>query len=180
MERALADGRRAARRPRSRPAPPAAPAAPSGPQPASSGVPLRGVRGAVADKLSRSRREIPDATCWVDADATELMRARAAMNAAGRAARSRCSRCSPGSARPRWPATPSSTPRSTRSAREIVRLPAVHLGFAAQTERGLVVPVVRDAHARNAEALTAEFARLTEAARTGTLTPRSSPAGPSR
>ncbi|WP_205719171.1 2-oxo acid dehydrogenase subunit E2, partial [Actinomadura geliboluensis] len=26
------------------------------------------------------------------------------------------------------------------------RLPHVHLGFAAQTERGLVVPVVRDAH----------------------------------
>ena len=39
-------------------------------------VPLRGIRGAVAEKLSRSRREIPDATCWVDADATELMRAR--------------------------------------------------------------------------------------------------------
>ncbi|HEY1174648.1 MAG TPA: biotin/lipoyl-containing protein, partial [Phytomonospora sp.] len=37
-------------------------------------VPLKGIRGAVADKLSRSRREIPDATCWVDADATELMR----------------------------------------------------------------------------------------------------------
>lgn len=46
-------------------------------------VPLKGIRGAVADKLSRSRTEIPDATCWVDADATELMRTRAAMNAAG-------------------------------------------------------------------------------------------------
>ncbi|CAM5685760.1 dihydrolipoamide acetyltransferase component of pyruvate dehydrogenase complex [Streptomyces canarius] len=45
--------------------------------------PLKGVRGAVANKPFRSRREIPDATCWVDADATELMRARAAMNAAG-------------------------------------------------------------------------------------------------
>lgn len=56
-------------------------------------------------------------------------------------------------------------------AREVVRLGHVHLGFAAQTERGLVVPVVRDAHARDAESLTAEFARLTDAARTGTLTP---------
>lgn len=56
-------------------------------------------------------------------------------------------------------------------AREIVRLDQVHLGFAAQTERGLVVPVVRDAHTRNAESLGAEFARLTEAARSGTLTP---------
>ena len=55
-------------------------------------------------------------------------------------------------------------------AREIVRLDAVHLGFAAQTERGLVVPVVKDAHTRDAESLSAEFARLTEAARTGTLT----------
>lgn len=56
-------------------------------------------------------------------------------------------------------------------AREIVRLPAVHLGFAAQTERGLVVPVVRDAQSRNAESIGAEIGRLTEAARTGTLTP---------
>src|SRR6185295_7414701 len=57
------------------------------------------------------------------------------------------------------------------AAREIVRLPAVHLGFAAQTERGLVVPVVRDAQARGAASLSEEFARLTEAARSGTLTP---------
>lgn len=56
-------------------------------------------------------------------------------------------------------------------AREIVRLPEVHLGFAAQTERGLVVPVVRDAQARNAESIGAEIARLTEAARAGRLTP---------
>ena len=48
---------------------------------------------------------------------------------------------------------------------EIVRLPAVHLGFAAQTDRGLVVPVVRDAHARTTEELAAEIARLTDAAR---------------
>lgn len=57
------------------------------------------------------------------------------------------------------------------AAREILRLPDVHLGFAAQTDRGLVVPVVRDAHRRDAESLSAEFARLTEAGRSGTLTP---------
>ncbi|MFF1304556.1 dihydrolipoamide acetyltransferase family protein, partial [Streptomyces sp. NPDC058307] len=59
------------------------PATTSAATPAGTRVPLKGVRGAVADKLSRSRSEIPDATCWVDADATELMRARAAMNATG-------------------------------------------------------------------------------------------------
>ncbi|MFD8534748.1 dihydrolipoamide acetyltransferase family protein [Streptomyces rubrogriseus] len=133
-------------------------------------VPLKGVRGAVADKLSRSRREIPDATCWVDADATELMRARTAMNASGGpkiflvALLARI--CT--AALARFPELNSTV---DTEAREIVRLDRVHLGFAAQTDRGLVVPVVRDAHARDAEALTAEFARLTEAARAGRLTP---------
>ncbi|MET8801470.1 dihydrolipoamide acetyltransferase family protein [Streptomyces sp. NPDC004546] len=133
-------------------------------------IPLKGVRGAVADKLSRSRREIPDATCWVDADATELMRARAAMNAAGTPKISLLALlariCTAALAR-----FPELNSYVDTEAREVVQLDHVHLGFAAQTERGLVVPVVRDAHARDAEALTAEFARLTEAARTGTLTP---------
>ncbi|HEY9373867.1 dihydrolipoamide acetyltransferase family protein [Streptomyces sp.] len=133
-------------------------------------VPLRGIRGAVADKLSRSRTEIPDATCWVDADATELMAARTAMNAAGGPKISLLALlariCT--AALARFPELNSTV---DMAAREIVRLPSVHLGFAAQTERGLVVPVVRDAHTRTAESLTAEFARLTESARQGTLTP---------
>ncbi|MFE7806487.1 dihydrolipoamide acetyltransferase family protein [Streptomyces sp. NPDC057430] len=133
-------------------------------------VPLRGVRGAVADKLSRSRTEIPDATCWVDADATELMAARAAMNAAGGPKISLLALlariCTHALAR--YPELNSTV---DTAAREIVRLPSVHLGFAAQTERGLVVPVVRDAGTRTAESLTEEFARLTESARQGTLTP---------
>ncbi|GKQ38745.1 dihydrolipoamide acetyltransferase family protein [Streptomyces sp. A012304] len=140
--------------------------------PASAGtrIPLKGIRGAVADKLSRSRREIPDATCWVDADATELMRARAAMNAAGGPKISVLALlariCT--AALARFPELNSTV---DQEAREVVRFDHVHLGFAAQTERGLVVPVVRDAHARDTEGLCAEFARLTEAARAGTLTP---------
>ncbi|WP_200302918.1 dihydrolipoamide acetyltransferase family protein [Streptomyces adelaidensis] len=134
------------------------------------GIPLRGIRGAVADKLSRSRREIPDATCWVDADATELMAARTAMNAAGGPKISLLALlariCTAALAR-----HPELNSTVDLQAREVVRLDRVHLGFAAQTERGLVVPVVRDAHSRDAESLGAEFARLTEAARTGTLTP---------
>ncbi|MFC8667873.1 dihydrolipoamide acetyltransferase family protein [Streptomyces sp. NPDC057199] len=133
-------------------------------------IPLKGVRGAVADKLSRSRREIPDATCWVDADATELMHARVRMNEAGGPKISLLALlariCT--AALARFPELNSTV---DMEAREVVRLDAVHLGFAAQTERGLVVPVVKDAHTRDAESLSAEFARLTEAARTGTLTP---------
>ncbi|MFP3989153.1 dihydrolipoamide acetyltransferase family protein [Streptomyces sp. E11-3] len=133
-------------------------------------VPLRGVRGAVADKLSRSRREIPDATCWVDADATELMNARAAMNASGGPKISVLALlariCT--AALARYPELNSTV---DTEAREVVLLSAVHLGFAAQTERGLVVPVVRDAQARDAESLSAEFGRLTEVAREGRLAP---------
>ncbi|MFE4449076.1 dihydrolipoamide acetyltransferase family protein [Streptomyces sp. NPDC056796] len=155
----------------------AAPAAPvdrSEPDTSVERIALRGVRGAVADKLSRSRREIPDATCWVDADATELMAARAVMNAAGGpAAGPKVSVlallariCT--AALTRFPELNATV---DVDAREIVRLSGVHLGFAAQTERGLVVPVVRDAHTRNAESIGAEIARLTEAARDGKLTP---------
>ncbi|MEE1739942.1 dihydrolipoamide acetyltransferase family protein [Streptomyces sp. BE147] len=152
----------------------AAPAARAAAGPAGERIALRGVRGAVADKLSRSRSEIPDATCWVDADATELMAARAAMNAAdGPSAGPKVSVlallariCT--AALARFPELNSTV---DLAAREIVRLPGVHLGFAAQTQRGLVVPVVRDAHTRNVESLGGEIARLTEAARTGALTP---------
>ncbi|MFF4980603.1 dihydrolipoamide acetyltransferase family protein [Streptomyces sp. NPDC001046] len=149
---------------------PAAPRSSANAAPGEIRTPLKGVRGAVADKLARSRREIPDATCWVDADATELMRARAAMNAAGGPKVSLLALlariCT--AALARFPELNSTV---DTEAREIVRFDHVHLGFAAQTDRGLVVPVVRDAHARDAESLTAEFARLTEAGRSGALTP---------
>ncbi|HEY1626322.1 MAG TPA: biotin/lipoyl-containing protein, partial [Streptosporangiaceae bacterium] len=44
-------------------------------------IPLRGARRMTAEKLSRSRREIPEATVWVDVDATGLIEARRALNA---------------------------------------------------------------------------------------------------
>lgn len=131
-------------------------------------IPLKGMLGAAAEKFSRSRREIPEATCWVEADATELLAARRAMNVPGApkvsllAVLARI--CT--AALARFPALNSTV---DTEAQEIVRLPAVHLGFAAQTDRGLVVPVVRDAHARTVEELSAEIARLTETARAGGL-----------
>ncbi|MEU8773202.1 dihydrolipoamide acetyltransferase family protein [Streptomyces sp. NPDC048606] len=149
-----------------------APAPTPAPAPAAQGerIPLKGLRGAVAEKLSRSRREIPEATCWVDADATELMAARAAMNAVDGPKISVLALlariCT--AALARYPELNSTV---DLAAKEIVRLPAVHLGFAAQTERGLMVPVVRDAQTRSPESLSAEFARLTELARAGKLAP---------
>lgn len=136
-------------------------------EPAATRVPLKGITGAVADKLARSRREIPEATCWVDADATELLAARRAMGEPKVSLLALLARiCTAALAR-----YPQLNAQVDTAAREIVRLPAVHLGFAAQTERGLVVPVVRDAHTLSTAQLHQEMARLTALAREGKLSP---------
>lgn len=135
---------------------------------------LTGIRGLVADKMSRSRREIPEATCWVDADATELLAARTAMNAATTerdgqkvsllALFARIT----AAALARFPELNSSVDMEKR---EVRRFADIHIGFAAQTDRGLVVPVVRHVQARTTASINAELIRLTEQARAGTLTP---------
>ncbi|QYX75637.1 dihydrolipoamide acetyltransferase family protein [Streptomyces akebiae] len=142
--------------------------------PASDGpvrIPLRGVRKAVADKLSRSRTEIPDATTWVDVDATGLLQAKKALEAAAPGRRvgllALFARICVAGLR-RYPELNSAVDTERR---EILRHDEVHLGFAAQTDRGLVVPVVRDAHRLTTVQLAAELARLTELARTGGLPP---------
>ncbi|MFC5818116.1 dihydrolipoamide acetyltransferase family protein [Nonomuraea harbinensis] len=134
-------------------------------------VPLRGVRRAVAEKLSRSRAEIPDATTWVDVDATELLAARDALRRdrpdLGIGLLALLARICVDGLR-RFPEL-NSTVDVTRS--EIVRYEHVNLGFAAQTDRGLVVPVVRGAHRMTTAELAAELTRLTGLARTGKLPP---------
>ncbi|MEV7735780.1 dihydrolipoamide acetyltransferase family protein [Streptomyces sp. NPDC088921] len=134
-------------------------------------IPLRGVRRAVADKLSRSRTEIPDATTWVDVDATGLLQAKKALEAAEPGRRigllALLARICVAGLR-RFPELNSTVDTERR---EILRFNEVHLGFAAQTERGLVVPVVRDAHLMTTVQLALELARLTELARAGSLPP---------
>jgi 2-oxoisovalerate dehydrogenase E2 component (dihydrolipoyl transacylase) len=132
-------------------------------------IPLRGARRTAADKLSRSRREIPEATVWVDVDATGLVEARRALNAAD-------------SARPvsllallarfailglrRYPELNARIEQD-----EIIVPERVNLGFAAQTDHGLVVPVVHDAHRLATRDLSARLAERTAAARERRLAP---------
>ncbi|MDX2866203.1 dihydrolipoamide acetyltransferase family protein, partial [Streptomyces scabiei] len=168
VERAVESSRRPAPRPEPVPAPePRRNPAPAGPE----RIPLRGLRRAVADKLSRSRTEIPDATTWVDVDATGLLRAKRELGAArpggGIGLLALLARvCVAGLAR--YPELNSTVDTERR---EIVRYDEVHLGFAAQTDRGLMVPVVRDAHRLTTVQLAAELARLTDLARSGNLLP---------
>ncbi len=130
---------------------------------------LRGARRAAADKLTRSRREIPEATVWVDVDATGLVEARRALNASD-------------PARPvsllallarfailglrRYPEL------NARIEQDEIVVPGhVHLGFAAQTDHGLVVPVVHHAHQLSTRDLSARLAEATAAARERRLVP---------
>ena len=54
---------------------------------------------------------------------------------------------------------------------EIVLRDAVHLGVAAATDRGLVVPVIRDAQSLDLRTLAARIAELVTTARAGTIQP---------
>ncbi|WP_262403236.1 dihydrolipoamide acetyltransferase family protein [Actinomadura sp. CNU-125] len=134
-------------------------------------MPLRGMRRAIADNTARSRREIPDATTWVDADATGLLAVRDALRTArpdlGIGLLALLARVCLDGLR-RFPELNASVDVERG---EIVRHGHVHLGFAAQTDRGLVVPVVRDAHLLTTARLAAELARLTGLARAGKLPP---------
>ncbi len=132
-------------------------------------IPIRGLRKSVADKLSRSRREIPEATVWVDVDATEMLRLRAMLNADESAPKisllALLSRFTVLALR-RYPEL-----NARIEGDEIVMSPSVHLGFAAQTDRGLMVPVVREAQVHTLEQLSTAIAERTRRAREGTLGP---------
>jgi pyruvate dehydrogenase E2 component (dihydrolipoamide acetyltransferase) len=134
-------------------------------------IPLRGRRRVIADKLTRAHQEIPDVATWVDVDATGLVAARDAIAAsdpeAGIGLLALLARFTVAGLR-RFPAL---NARVDLDRQEIVELMSINLGIAAQTEQGLVVPVIRDAHRRGTADMAAELRRLTAAARAGTLRP---------
>jgi 2-oxoisovalerate dehydrogenase E2 component (dihydrolipoyl transacylase) len=138
--------------------------------PAEQRIPLKGIRKAVADKLSVSRREIPDATIWVDTDATALLEAKSAIAPASGSAVSLLAllaRFATAALR-QFPELNSSVDRE-RS--EIVQFRHVNLGIAVQSTRGLTVPVIKHADELNAVELSKVLGETIALAREGTLPP---------
>ncbi|WP_283192929.1 dihydrolipoamide acetyltransferase family protein [Rhizobium sp. AN80A] len=135
-------------------------------------VKLTGMRRRIAEKMSLSTSRIPHITYVEEIDMTALEELRATMN------------------RDRKPEHPKLTilPFLMRAivkavadqpdlnatfnddAGILTRYGAVHVGIAAQTPAGLVVPVVRHTEARTIWDCAGEMARLAEAARSGTAT----------
>ncbi|SNC73464.1 pyruvate dehydrogenase E2 component (dihydrolipoamide acetyltransferase) [Kytococcus aerolatus] len=136
--------------------------------------PLTGVMRIMTERLTTSRREIPEATTWVDADATELMRAKDALKTArpeaGIGILPLVARFVVAGLH-RFPALNASVEMEDGRAVAVQRHARVNLGFAAQSPRGLVVPVVHDAQDMTTSELAAALRELTGLAREGRLSP---------
>ncbi|RJN32825.1 dihydrolipoamide acetyltransferase family protein [Nesterenkonia natronophila] len=133
-------------------------------------VPMTGMRRAIANKMSQSRTEIPEATVWQDVDVTQLTGMRQQLKDAGHVAPSILAFLSRFvvAGLQKYPEL-NSRVVDTGNDQEIIHFEGVNLGFAAQTEAGLVVPVIRHAEQHSAQNLHHEIRRMAEAAREGGL-----------
>lgn len=129
---------------------------------------LSPMRKAIGATLSRSRAEIPEATVWVDVDATELWDARSRMAPEGERAPSLTALVARFTlmALAEYPLLAS---RLSDDAGEIVSFEGVNLGVAADTERGLMVPVIARAHELSVDELDAQLRELAATARSGRM-----------
>ena len=135
-----------------------------------------GLRRRIAEKMRLSKSRIPHITYVEEVDVTALEDLRAALNKEKPAAG--------GAERPKLTLLPFLMRAMVKAVAEQPQVNAlfddeagiihqhggVHIGIAAQTPGGLVVPVVRHAEARDLWGCAAEVNRLAETARTGTAT----------
>ena len=127
-----------------------------------------GMRRRIAENMAASKRAIPHFSYVEEIEVTALEAMRADLNA-NRGDRAKltilpflivaiCRTV---------PQFPMINARYDDDAGVVIRHGAVHLGMATQTDAGLMVPVIRDAHSLNVWQLSAEIARLAGAARSG-------------
>jgi 2-oxoisovalerate dehydrogenase E2 component (dihydrolipoyl transacylase) len=144
---------------------------PAGAARADEAIKVIGLRKRIAQNMAAAKRNIPHFTYVEECDVTDLEVLRAQLNDA-RGVRPKLTMlpllitaiCKT------IPAFPMINARYDDEAGVVTRYGAVHLGIAAQTDAGLMVPVIRDAQARNLWQLAREIGRLAEAARTGKAT----------
>lgn len=152
---------------------PADTAAASGGAPRETRIPIRGVRKHTAAAMVRSAFTAPHVTTFLEVDVTETTRFVQSLRSDRRleghrigimavAAKAVCLALR---------AEPTLNSSWDEAAGEIVQYGYVHLGIAAATERGLVVPHVPDADRLSLVDLADEIGRLAETARAGRTTP---------
>ena len=132
-------------------------------------VPVIGLRRKIAEKMQDAKRRIPHFSYVEEIDVTEVEALRAQLNASHGKERGKLTllpllmRAVVLAAR-RYPTV---NARYDDEAGIVTRFDAVHIGIATQTEPGLMVPVVKNAEARDPWSNAAEVARLADAARSG-------------
>lgn len=132
-------------------------------------IPIIGLRRRIAEKMQESKRRIPHFTYVEEIDVTELEAMRLRLNERWGAERGKLTLL-PLLVRAIVVALreyPQINARYDEQASVATRYSAVHMGIAAQTQSGLMVPVLRHAEAHDLWACAAEIARLAEAARSG-------------
>lgn len=134
-------------------------------------VAVHGVQAEMARRMALSRSEIPDAHASVSVDCTELLRVCALLAAADEAVTPFVLTLRLLTTALRHHGEFNATWVSSAQGAQVHVHEAVHLGIGVATSRGLLVPVVRDAHQMSTRTLAAEVARLVRSARDGTLKP---------
>ena len=130
---------------------------------------MRAVRRKTAEHLSAAWATIPHVTQCDLADITgleELRKKYAKQVGGGRRQPDRHGDRGQGRRGRAAACSRSSTPRSTWRPSEIILKKYVNIGVAVDTDRGLLVPVIRDADRKNIVQLSVELAQLSEKART--------------
>ncbi|MGY4649558.1 dihydrolipoamide acetyltransferase family protein [Mycobacterium sp. URHB0021] len=137
-------------------------------------VAVRGVQAEMAHRMTLSRREIPDAHAGVQVDCTGLLSLRDRLRDLAAVDEPITSFVLTlrllAIALHHHPKL-NSTWLDTTDGPQIDLHPAIHLGFGVAAPRGLLVPVVSDAHAVTTREMAAVVARLIREARAGTLKP---------
>ncbi|MER9977311.1 dihydrolipoamide acetyltransferase family protein [Mesorhizobium sp. M0085] len=137
-------------------------------------IKIIGLRRKIAEKMTLAKSRIPHITYVEEIDVTALEDLRAALNKEKR----------PGADRPKLTLLPFLMRAMVKAIADQPNVNAlfddeagivhkhggVHIGIAAQTASGLMVPVVKHAEARDIWDCAAEVVRLAEAAKSGTAT----------
>ncbi len=134
-------------------------------------IKLSGMRRAIAKRMAEAKRRIPHFSIIEEVDVTDLEILRADLNASGKADRPKLT-ILPFVMRALVVALrehPALNARFEDETETIHRFGGVHIGIATHTPSGLMVPVVRHAEARSIWECAREVARLSEAARAGSI-----------
>lgn len=132
-------------------------------------IKLIGIRRLIAEKMTTSARRIPHFTYVEEVDVTELERLRLHLNARRQSDQAKLSYL-PFIVKAMIKALrdyPRCNARFDDAAGVIYQYQPVHVGIAAQTENGLMVPVLHDAEGLDVWECASEIARLGQAAREG-------------